>query len=118
MIGWIVRALMIAGGVLTGWIIARDAPLFGVVQIFVTLFLMALIVALVRILATGGQRAAYPLLQTTISRRRWLRRLIAALWIMSVKGCCACPHALCLIRGDRAVAHAFSFQAPGVHWPC
>jgi hypothetical protein len=46
MIGWIVRVLMIAGGVLTGWFLAGDAPLFGVVQIFVTLFLMALIVAL------------------------------------------------------------------------
>ena len=47
MIGWIVRAMMIAGGVLTGWIIAGDAPLFGVVQSFVSLFLMALIVALI-----------------------------------------------------------------------
>ena len=47
MIGWIVRALMIAAGVLTGWIIAGDAPLFGVVQIFVTLFLMAFVVAVI-----------------------------------------------------------------------
>jgi hypothetical protein len=47
MIGWIVRVLMVAGGVLTGWFLAGDAALFGIVQIFVTLLLMALIVALI-----------------------------------------------------------------------
>jgi hypothetical protein len=46
-IGWLVRGLMIAAGVLTGIVLAKDAPLFGVVQVLVTLMLMALIVAIV-----------------------------------------------------------------------
>ena len=47
MIGWIVRGLMLGAGILTGWVIAEDAPLFGVVQIMVTLALLALFVAVV-----------------------------------------------------------------------
>ncbi|WP_246504922.1 hypothetical protein [Microvirga antarctica] len=46
-IGWVLRVLMIGASALTGWVMAKDAPLFGVVQILVTLGLMAMIVAVV-----------------------------------------------------------------------
>lgn len=45
MIGWIVRVLMIVAGGVASWIIAKDAPNFGVVQMMVALFLLTLIVA-------------------------------------------------------------------------
>jgi len=37
MISWIVRILMIAAGVVTGWFVAKDAPIFGVAQMMVAL---------------------------------------------------------------------------------
>jgi len=46
MIGWIVRILMIAAGVLTGWFVAKDAPIFGVAQVMVALLLLTFIVAI------------------------------------------------------------------------
>jgi len=45
MIGWIVRILMIAAGVLTGLFVAKDAPIFGVAQVMVALLLLTFIVA-------------------------------------------------------------------------
>jgi hypothetical protein len=45
MISWIVRVLMIAAGAVTGWLVAEDAPNFGVIQMMVTLVLLTLIVA-------------------------------------------------------------------------
>jgi len=45
MLGWIVRIIMIMAGVVTGLFLAKDAPLFGVVQTMVMLLLLALIVA-------------------------------------------------------------------------
>jgi uncharacterized membrane protein YoaK (UPF0700 family) len=45
MVGWIVRLLMIAAGVVTGWFVAKDAPIFGVAQVMVALLLLTFIVA-------------------------------------------------------------------------
>ncbi|KLK92389.1 hypothetical protein AA309_14740 [Microvirga vignae] len=45
MLGWVVRIIMIVAGVVTGLFVAKDAPLFGVVQTMVMLLLLALIVA-------------------------------------------------------------------------
>lgn len=45
MLGWVVRIIMIVAGVVTGLFVAKDAPLFGVVQTMVVLLLLALIVA-------------------------------------------------------------------------
>jgi hypothetical protein len=47
MFGWIVRIIMIVAGVVTGLFVAKDAPLFGVVQTMVMLLLIALTVAVV-----------------------------------------------------------------------
>ena len=47
MIGWVVRLLMIAAGVVTSWFVAKDAVNLGVVQMMVTLLLLTLIVAVV-----------------------------------------------------------------------
>jgi len=46
-ISWAIRALLIASGFLTSWLVARDAPQFGVMQMAVTLILIVFIVALV-----------------------------------------------------------------------
>lgn len=45
MISWIVRLLMIVAGAVTGWLVAEDAPNFGLVQMMVALLLLTLIVA-------------------------------------------------------------------------
>lgn len=45
MISWIARLLMIAAGAVTGWVVAEDAPNFGVVQMMVALLLLTLVVA-------------------------------------------------------------------------
>jgi len=45
MVSWIVRLLMIAAGIVTGWVVADDAPNFGVIQMMVALLLLTLIVA-------------------------------------------------------------------------
>lgn len=47
MLSWIVRLLMIAAGFVTSWFVAKDAPIFGVAQVMMTLILIALIVAVV-----------------------------------------------------------------------
>jgi len=44
MISWIVRLLMIAAGAVTGWVVAEDAPNFGIIQVMVALLLLTLIV--------------------------------------------------------------------------
>lgn len=46
MFGWIVRLLLIAAGMVTGWFVARDAAIFGVVQVMVALLLITAIVAI------------------------------------------------------------------------
>jgi hypothetical protein len=45
MIGWIVRAFLIAVGFVASWFVAKDAPQFGLMQMAVALALVALIVA-------------------------------------------------------------------------
>ena len=47
MLSWIVRLLMVAAGFMTSWFLAKDAPIFGVAQMIMTLTLIALIVAIV-----------------------------------------------------------------------
>jgi hypothetical protein len=47
MLSWVVRLLMIAAGFMTSWFVAKDAPIFGVAQVMMTLVLIALIVAVV-----------------------------------------------------------------------
>ena len=46
-ISWAIRALLIASGFLTSWLVARDAPQFGVMQMAVALILIVFIVAVV-----------------------------------------------------------------------
>ena len=46
MLGWIVRALLIAAGLVTSWFVARDAAIFGVAQVMVALLLIAAVVAI------------------------------------------------------------------------
>jgi hypothetical protein len=45
MISWVIRLLMISAGAVTGWFIAKDAPIFGVARLMVGLLLLTLIVA-------------------------------------------------------------------------
>ena len=47
MISWIVRGLLAAGGVVTSWFIAQDAPNFGVIQMVMSLMLLTLVVAVI-----------------------------------------------------------------------
>jgi hypothetical protein len=44
MLGWIVRGLLIAAGVVAGWLVAKDSPQFGIMQMGVALILVVLIV--------------------------------------------------------------------------
>lgn len=44
MLSWLVRLLLLASGTIAGWVVAQDAPNFGVVQAMVALLLIALIV--------------------------------------------------------------------------
>ncbi len=46
MLGWIVRILMIGAGVITSIFLAKDAPLYGVVQTLMAIGLLTLIVAI------------------------------------------------------------------------
>ena len=57
MLSWIVRLLMIAAGFVTGWFVAKDAPIFGVAQVMMTLVLIALIVAIVAFWPQGWTAA-------------------------------------------------------------
>jgi hypothetical protein len=47
MIGWIVRGLLAAGGILAGWFVTRDAPNFGVIQMVMALLLLTFVVAVI-----------------------------------------------------------------------
>jgi hypothetical protein len=44
MLGWLVRGLLIVAGFLASWVVAKDAPQFGLVQMAVGLLLMVLVV--------------------------------------------------------------------------
>jgi len=46
MLGWLVRVLSIAGGVIAGWFVGRDAPNYGLLQMVATLLLIVVAVAL------------------------------------------------------------------------
>ncbi|MBD2746879.1 hypothetical protein IC232_09250 [Microvirga sp. BT688] len=48
---------MIAAGFVTGWFVAKDAPIFGVAQVMMTLVLVALIVAVVALRPQGWTTA-------------------------------------------------------------
>jgi hypothetical protein len=43
-ISWIVRGLLIVGGVVTGWFVAEDSPNFSLVQGMTTLLVIVLVV--------------------------------------------------------------------------
>lgn len=45
MLGWLVRVLLVAGGVIAGWLVGRDAPNFTFVQTVATLLLIVVVVA-------------------------------------------------------------------------
>ena len=45
MISWIAGTFLAAGGIVTGWFVAKDAPNFGVVQTMTALILLPLVVA-------------------------------------------------------------------------
>ena len=45
MFGWAARILMVAAGTVTAWFTAKDAPIFGVVQVMVAISLITLVVA-------------------------------------------------------------------------
>ena len=45
MLGWIVRGLLIVSGFVASWIVTKDAPQFGTVQMAVALLLITLVVA-------------------------------------------------------------------------
>jgi len=45
MISWMVRVLLAAGGIVTSWFVANDAPNFGVVQMMMALILLTLVIA-------------------------------------------------------------------------
>jgi hypothetical protein len=44
MFGWLVRIVLAAAGIVTGWFVAADAPNFGVVQGIVAVSLIAFLV--------------------------------------------------------------------------
>lgn len=44
MLSWLVRLLLLASGTVAGWMVAQDAPNFGVVQAMVAVLLVALVV--------------------------------------------------------------------------
>lgn len=45
MLGWLVRLFSIAGGVIAGWFVGRDAPNYSFLQMVATLLLIVLVVA-------------------------------------------------------------------------
>ncbi|MET0527649.1 MAG: hypothetical protein ABW003_04770 [Microvirga sp.] len=47
MFGWIARLFLIIAGLIVSWFVARDAAIFGVVQLMVALVLMTAFVAIV-----------------------------------------------------------------------
>jgi len=44
MLGWVARGLLIVAGFVASWVVARDAPQFGIMQMAVALFLFVLVV--------------------------------------------------------------------------
>ena len=46
MFGWLVRIFSIAGGVIAGWFVGRDAPNYSFIQMVATLMLIVATVAL------------------------------------------------------------------------
>jgi hypothetical protein len=46
MLGWIVRALLVVAGIVTGWFVARDAAVFGIAQVMVALLLITAVIAI------------------------------------------------------------------------
>ena len=44
MLGWIARAALIVAGIAASWIVAKDEPIFGVVQMTIAVLLFALVV--------------------------------------------------------------------------
>jgi hypothetical protein len=45
MLGWIVGVLLIAAGVVASWLVAKDSPQFGMMQMAVALILVVLVIA-------------------------------------------------------------------------
>ena len=45
MFGWLVRIVMALAAIVTGWFVVSDSPNFGIVQMAVSLLLIALFVA-------------------------------------------------------------------------
>jgi hypothetical protein len=44
MLAWLVRGLLMVAGSIASWVVAKDAPQFGLVQMGVGLLLLALVV--------------------------------------------------------------------------
>lgn len=42
MLGWVVRGLLIVAGVMTSWLVTKDAPNFGAIQMTVAVLLLIL----------------------------------------------------------------------------
>jgi hypothetical protein len=47
MVAWIARGLLVAGGSVTSWFVAKDAPNFGLLQMAAGLLLLALMVSVI-----------------------------------------------------------------------
>jgi fucose permease len=45
MIGWFVRVLLIVGGFVASWLVAKDSPQFGVMQMAAATLIFVVIVA-------------------------------------------------------------------------
>lgn len=43
-LSWLVRGLLVVAGFVASWVVAKDAPQFGLVQMAVVLFLVVLVV--------------------------------------------------------------------------
>jgi hypothetical protein len=46
-ISWVIRIFLVVAGSLAGWVVARDQPVFGLVQSLIVLMLLVLIVYVV-----------------------------------------------------------------------
>jgi len=44
MVGWAARILLIVAGTLTSWLVAKDEPIFGVVQMTIAVLLFVLLI--------------------------------------------------------------------------
>jgi len=61
MIAWLVRGLLIVAGFLASWIVSKDSPQFGVMQMAIMLLLFVFVVA---VLALWPQRWTHLLNRT------------------------------------------------------